>query len=81
MRNSILVVYKDYTNLIRVLNTETREVKNELQFPTNTKLEYLSDSSLVAVVLENNSIELRDTEKYKIKYIFLYRRKTTLYNI
>ena len=81
LRDSTLVVCENYTGLVRVLNTGTGEVKNKMQFPADTKLGCSSDGSLVAAALENDSVELWDTEKREIKHVFPCRWRATLHSI
>ena len=71
-RDSTLVVCGKETGLVRVLNTETGEVKNEMQLELakSTRLECSSDGSLVAAALQNGSIGLWDTEKGERKNVF-----------
>ena len=74
LRDSTLVECEKDSGLARVWDTETGEVKNGIEFPIRkrslTTLDCSPDGSLVAAALENDSIELRDTEKGEIKHVF-----------
>ena len=74
LRNSRLVVYEDYRGLVRVWDTETGEVKHRMEFPMGERLSITltcsPDGSLVAASLENDSIELRDTETGETRHVF-----------
>ena len=77
LRDSTLVICENYTSSVRLLNTGTGEVENEMQFPEYSELECSSDGSSVAVPLANDSIELWDTEKGEIKHVFPRTWKAT----
>ena len=84
-RDSTLVVGERCPGLVKVWDTETGNVKHRIEFPKrhmpcredcfldwlgSCLLDCSPDGSLVAAVLENDSIELRDTEKGEIKHVF-----------
>ena len=80
LRDSTLVVCGIGTGLVRVWDTGTGLVKNEMQLPTYT-LECSSDGSLVAAALENGNIELWDTERGDKKHVFSPTWKADLFGI
>ena len=85
LRDSTLVVCEIITGLVRVWDTETGEVKNRMEIPVRKRslitLNCSPDGSLVAAVLENDSIELRDTEKGEIKHVFPCTWKASSFRI
>ena len=83
LRDSTLVVCEEFSGLVRVWDTGTGEVKNEMQLKLAdyTGLECSSDGSLVAAALEVGSIELRDTEKREIKHVFPRTLNVALHSI
>ena len=83
LRDSTLVVCEEFSGLVRVWDTGTGEVKNEMQLKLAdyTGLECSSDGSLVAAALEVGSIELRDTEKREIKHVYPCTLNVALHSI
>ena len=77
-----LVVYENGTGLVRVFDTETGEVKNEMRLEWSRKLEFSSNGRLVAAApVEDGRIELWYTEKREIKHVFPRTWEAPLYDI
>ena len=72
------------SGFVRVWDTGTGKVKNNMEFPLGkrpyTKLDCSPDGGFVAAALGNGGIELWDTEKRAIKHVFP-PVKATLYEI